>query len=451
MLLAIDWSVIGVKALQLIFSLSILVVLHEFGHYITAKWFGCRVEKFYLFFDPWFSIFKKKIKDTEYGIGWLPLGGYVKIAGMIDESMDKEQMSQPAQPWEFRSKPAWQRLIIMLAGIVVNVLLAIVIYSMMLFVWGEKYLPAKNVKYGIAADSLAQSVGLKNGDNIISVGSREVDDFNSVTGLIVLDEAKSMSIKRGQDVVSINLPEGTIRQIIKRKGQPFVEPRLPFIINKFPEGSAAAKAGLTKGDKIISIDSVAVPYYNDATTLLKGKKDKDVLLGFTRGNDTLYKTTHISSDGKLGIFAEGDFEKLGFEIKTKTYTFFESIPAGFSKTFQTLSKYMTNLRMIFTSKEVKVSESLGGFLSIGNLFPDEWDWKSFWNLTALLSIILAFMNILPIPALDGGHALFTIIEMITGRKPSMKFMEYAQIVGMVLLLGLMLYVNGLDIFRIFQK
>ena len=451
MLLAIDWHVIGVKALQLIFSLSILVVLHEFGHYITAKWFGCRVEKFYLFFDPWFSVFKKKIKDTEYGIGWLPLGGYVKIAGMIDESMDKEQLNQPAQPWEFRSKPAWQRLIIMLAGIVVNVLLAIFIYGMMLFVWGEKYLPAKNVQYGIATDSLARSVGLKDGDIVISVGNKDVDDFNSITGAIVLDEAKLMTVKRDQQIVNINLPEGTIRQIIKRKGQPFVEPRMPFIVNKFPAVSPAQKAGLQKADKIISIDSVATPYYNDATTYLKNKKDNDISLGFIRGTDTLHKTIHVSPDGKLGIFAEGNLDSLGLVTKTKTYTFFESIPAGFSKTFEILAKYMTNLRMIFTSKEVKVSESVGGFLSIGNLFPDEWDWKSFWNLTALLSIILAFMNILPIPALDGGHALFTIIEMITGRKPSMKFMEYAQIAGMVLLLGLMLYVNGLDIFRLFNK
>ncbi|WP_212002828.1 RIP metalloprotease RseP [Chitinophaga sp. HK235] len=438
-------EVILVKAGQLLLSLSILVVLHELGHFIPAKLFKTRVEKFYLFFDPWFSLFKIKKGETEYGIGWLPLGGYVKISGMIDESMDKEAMAKPPQPYEFRAKPAWQRLIIMVGGVTVNVLLAILIYSMILWHWGEKYLPTDAVKYGVTVDSLAQSIGLRDGDKIVSVNHQKVDRFGAITGKVILREAKSIEVIRDGKEMSFPVPAGFINALLKQK-EPFAYVRYPYYADRFEKGSIADKSGLFKpGDQMLSINNLSVPYFTDFAKELRKHKNEEVKIGVMRGKDSLTIPVKLDNKAQLGIYPQ-DPEKF-FEYKVVNYTLPQAIPAGFMMSIDKLVGYVQQLRLIFVSKEVKVSESLGGFMSIGNLFPEAWDWLTFWEMTAFLSIILAFMNILPIPALDGGHVLFLLYEIITGRKPGEKFLEYAQIAGMVVLFGLLLLANGLDFWR----
>lgn len=450
MLLAIDWSVIGVKAAQFILSFSILILLHELGHFLPAKWFKCRVEKFYLFFNPWFSLFKKKKGETEYGIGWVPLGGYVKISGMIDESMDKEQMKEPAQPWEFRSKPAWQRLIIMLGGVTVNVILAIIIFIFILWVWGKDYIPPSNAKYGISTDSLAQSVGLRDGDIILKVDTTTVKDIypGQLRRSIVLNEAKSLQVKRGDSLITLALPDQLIKQLNTRKAGAFTGIRYPFIVDSVTEKSNAMKAGLKVDDQVIGVNGISTPFHHQFRKVIEKLKDTTIQLQILRQQDTLMIPVALDKKGQMGVGIRS-LKKLGFNIEKEHYGFFEAIPAGFSECWSTLGAYVTGLKQLFTGK-AKASESLGSVLSIGGIFPGAWDWQSFWQLTAIFSIILAFMNVLPIPALDGGHALFTLIEMITGRKPSDKFMEYAQMVGMVLLIGLMAYAMGLDIWRIFK-
>ena len=449
MLLAIDWSIVGIKTGEFILSFSILVVLHELGHFIPARLFKCRVEKFYLFFDPWFSLFKRKKGDTEYGLGWIPFGGYVKISGMIDESMDKEQMKLPPQPYEFRAKPAWQRLIIMIGGVVVNIILAIVIFICIMWVWGEEYLPAKNLKYGIVADSLGKKIGLQDGDFVLKVGNNEVKNALRIPSQIILSEAKTITINREGNQKAIALPEDLIRQLNKSKGENFIDVRIPFIIAAFNKEGNAERAGLKKGDKIFAIDSASSLYYTDIKRVLKLNANKIVLVKVIRSVDTLSIPVQINKAGQLGAYPEAEWTKLGFVVETKSYTLLEAIPSGIKMCGSTLGNYLTGIKQLFTGK-AKASESLGSVISIGGLFPEVWDWQRFWQLTAIFSIILAFMNILPIPALDGGHALFTIVEMITGRKPSDKFMEYAQMVGMVLLLGLMAYAMGLDVLRLFK-
>lgn len=448
MLLAIDWSTVPIQAAQFILSFSILILLHEFGHFITARWFGCRVEKFYLFFNPWFSLFKKKKGDTEYGIGWIPLGGYVKISGMIDESMDKEQMKQPPQPHEFRSKPAWQRLIIMLGGIIVNVILAIIIFIFILWVWGKEYMPPQNAKYGIAADSLAQTVGLKDGDIVMKVDTITLKDLNTLRGQIILNEAKTLTVKRGDSIVVLNLPEELIKKLNTRTAGGFTSVRAPFIVNKFGKNSNAEKAGMLPGDRVVGINNNETLFFHDVQRAIRDKKNETVQVRILRGNDTLTKPVMLDKDGRFGIQYK-NLDDLGFKTETRTYGFLEAVPAGFKECWTTLGRYMTGLRQLFTGK-AKASESLGSVLSIGGIYPPFWDWQIFWSLTAIFSIILAFMNILPIPGLDGGHALFTLAEMVSGRKPSDKFLEYAQMVGMVLLMALMAYALGLDIWRIFK-
>lgn len=424
-------------------SLSILVVLHEMGHFIPAKLFKTKVEKFYLFFDPWFSLFKFKKGETEYGVGWLPLGGYVKISGMIDESMDKEQMNQPPQPWEFRSKPAWQRLIIMIGGVTVNLILGFLIYTMILWYWGKEYLPVQNVKYGIAADSLAQSIGLKDGDKILALDGVVPESFESITGNVILNEAKVIQVERDGQKVDVQIPKGFVNKTIKRKAS-IVYPRLQSTLDTVFEDKPGYAAGMRQGDRVLSINDTSVQYYHELVKVIRRDTGKHVQIALLRGTDTVRINTTVPAKGGFGIAALPNKQ---LDIVTKTYTFGEAIPAGFKEAIGTLVKYVQQLRLIFVSEEVKASESLGGFMTIGSLFPSVWDWQSFWALTALLSIILAFMNILPIPALDGGHVVFLTYEMITGRKPSEKFMEYAQIVGMVILFGLLLYANGLDIWR----
>ena len=446
--LAIEWSSVGIKAAQFILSFSILIIFHELGHFLTARWFKCRVEKFYLFFNPWFSLFKKKKGETEYGLGWIPLGGYVKISGMIDESMDKEQLKKPAEPYEFRAKPAWQRLIIMLAGVIVNVILAVLIFIMILWTWGKTYLPPENAKYGIVADSLAQKVGLQDGDIVLKVDTARLNDISRLRAEIVLNEAKSLTVKRNDSIFNLALNNDLIKSLNSMDGKNFISIRGPFVIGEFGKESSAEKAGMKIGDRVIAVNNISTPYYHEFREAIKNKKNENIQVTVLRDTDTLLLPVQLDKNGLLGVKTMG-LKDIGFEFETQNYNLLQAIPAGFNDCWNTLGNYFTGLKQLFTGK-AKASESLGSVISIGGIFPGIWDWQTFWTLTAVFSIILAFMNVLPIPALDGGHALFTIIEMITGRKPSDKFMEYAQMVGMILLLGLMAYALGLDIWRIFK-
>ncbi len=448
-ILAINWPSVGLKIAQLLLSLSILVILHEFGHYITAKWFKCRVEKFYLFFDAGFSLFKRKIGETEYGIGWLPLGGYVKIAGMVDESMDKEQMKQPPKEYEFRSKPAWQRLIIMLGGVTVNVLVAFILYAMISMIWGEKKIESDSLKYGISFnDSILQKLGFQNGDNIVSVDGKKVEDFvDAQKKLLVVDDSVTV-IRNGQTQV-IKMPVDLIGQIVERKKKtegPFMSPRTPVIVLDVEDTSNAFKAGLKKGDVIQEINGVAVAFYDQFTVEMKKKKKGDSLSIKVNRNDSVVQLfTVVENDGKVG-FAQpathAQFDSLGiFKYTVTKYGLLGSIPAGVKRAGRELKFYAQQFAKILNPKTGGY-KGLGGFKGMASGFDGSgWNWEGFWTMTALFSIILAFMNLLPIPALDGGHVLFTLIEMITGRKPNEKVLEYAQIAGMIILLGLMLYAN----------
>lgn len=436
-----------IKASQFLLSISILVILHELGHFIFARLFKTRVEKFYLFFNPWFSLFKVKHKETEYGIGWLPLGGYVKISGMIDESMDLEQMKQPAQPYEFRSKPAWQRLLIMTGGVLVNFLLALVIYSGLLYIWGEEYLPTKNLKFGIAADSVAISTGFRDGDKIISLDGKEIENFHHVVLKIVLDEVKTVTVNRQNELVDIAIPESVHGYMIKNPG--FISVRVPFIIDGFENDSSPAKiAGMLPGDRVIKFNGQPTEYYHEIQPMLKDSKGRQAQIGILRGADTLSVDVVISDEGRLGVVMLPPTRI--FETKTIEYSLLASIPAGVTKGVRTAGDYLKQFKLFF-KPEVKAHESLGGFIKIGSFFPGTWDWYSFWSMTAFLSIILAVLNILPIPALDGGHVLFLFYEIVTGRKPSDKFLEYAQIVGLTLLFALLIFANGNDIVQLFRK
>ncbi|HEY9115856.1 MAG TPA: RIP metalloprotease RseP [Bacteroidales bacterium] len=438
-----------IKILQLILSLSILVIVHEFGHFAAAKLFKTRVEKFYLFFNPWFSIFKFNYKGTEYGMGWLPLGGYVKISGMIDESMDKEAMKLPPQPWEFRSKPAYQRLIIMLGGVFMNVVLAIVIYIGLLSFYGEEYLPTSEAnKYGISVDSLGQEMGFRNGDKILLIGQEEVDNFNKIPVSLILNEAKTAKVLRDGEVTEIVFPEGSLSKLVKHKSPLFISVRIPFIAGRFGENSAAQAAGMEVGDTIYSINGETQKYFTEFREEIIKHKNEEVLIGVKRGNETLQLAMLLDSTGLLGVYPKAEMSDF-FQLNKTNYTIVEAIPAGFTKTWKGIGDYLKQLKLLF-SPEVKAYESVGGFITIGSIFPAEWHWESFWRLTAFLSIMLAILNILPIPALDGGHVMFLFYEIIARRKPSDKFMEYAQIVGMVILFGLLILANGNDVIKLFK-
>ena len=487
-----------IKVLQFFLSLSILIFVHELGHFLAAKAFKTRVEKFYLFFDWGFSLFRckkvngkwcfrffsknvpdkytvteyrdaagKKQKDynpidlntlpeddwrrsdsTEYGIGWFPLGGYNKIAGMIDESMDKSQMKQPPKEWEFRSKPAWQRFIIMVAGVFMNVVLAVCIYIGLLAKEGEQYLPTAEVnKYGISVDSLGYELGFRDGDKILSIDGVVVENFQQIPMQIILDKVKTIEVNRaGKDTV-ISLPEDAVTKLLGSQDPNFISYREPFEVADVIKNSAGEKGGLKIGDVIIGINDIETPYYQDIVKIIKQFKNQDIDLKVVRASDTIALAMHLPDEGVIGAYLAPLTSY--YKLETKDYSFLQAIPAGFSKTFSELSDYWKQVKLIFNPK-TKAYESVGGFISIGKIFPDSWIWSIFWRMTAFLSVALAVMNILPIPALDGGHILFLLYEIITRRKPSDKFMEVAETVGLVLVLGLVILANGNDIIRLFR-
>ncbi|MBQ8223289.1 MAG: RIP metalloprotease RseP [Bacteroidales bacterium] len=485
-----------IKVIQLILALTILVIVHEFGHFITARIFKTRVEQFYIFFNPRFSIFRckkvhgvwrfaffsKNVPDkyithehidpvtnkkeytyeaidlstlpeddwrtdedhTEFGIGWIPLGGFCKIAGMIDESMDVAQMQNEPQPWEFRSKPAWQRLIVMVGGVVMNVVLAYFIYTGLLISQGEQYLPTSEVnKYGIATDSLARELGFRDGDKILSIDGNYVEKFNDIPMQMILAEPEFVMVERNGEVINLQMPEDATAKLINHQNM-FISYRFPFAVKDFAPGSKAKDAGMQKGDILIKVGDVYTPYYNDFTEEIAKYANKEIVVSVIRDNDTLPITIQLSDDAKLGIYAANVLE-----LKTQEYSFIEAIPQGFSKTGKELGDYWKQLKLVVNPSN-KAYENLGGFITIGSIFPDQFNWIVFWRMTAFLSIILAVMNILPIPALDGGHVLFLLYEIITRRKPSDKFMTVAQTVGLFILLFLLIYANGNDIIRLFR-
>ncbi len=440
---------IVIKILQLLLSLSILVIVHELGHFMAAKLFKTRVEKFYLFFNPWFTLYKFEYKGTEYGIGWLPLGGYVKIAGMIDESMDVEAMKLPPQPWEFRSKPAWQRLIIMLGGVIMNVILAFVIYIGMLSTYGEKYLPTTEVnRYGISVDSLANTFGLQNGDHILSVDGKYIDDFNKIPLTLILDNAQTIQVDRAGEKIDIKLPASAIASLVKHKSPMFISARIPFIVNGFAANSVAEKAGLMVGDSILGINGINTRYFQEFRDNIQKFKNQAVTIDAKRGQDTLHLALTVPAEGLIGVSPKQQIEDF-FTLTQKTYSIFQAVPAGVTKTFDGIDGYLKQLKLL-VKPEMKAYESVGGFITIGSIFPAQFHWESFWKLTAFLSIMLAVLNVLPIPALDGGHVAFLLYEMVSRRKPSDRFLEVAQIIGMVLLFGLLIFANGNDIVKLFK-
>lgn len=447
-LAAIDLTVLATKTAQFILSFSIIVVLHELGHFLPARLFGARVEKFYLFFNPGFSLWKKKIGETEYGLGWIPFGGYVKISGMIDESMDKEQMNKAPESYELRSKPAYQRLIVMLGGVIVNVILAIVIFIGIAWYWGDDFLPAKNVSYGVHATELSKKVGIQDGDIIVSLDQKELTDFFELESKIVLENPKTIQVKRGDSLVSLAIPSTMAAELANTNNTTaFVMPLFPVIVDSVGKTAVVVEGNFQKNDTLLSINGESVQYQHEFIEVKKKYSDSLVTIVAKRGVDTVKIRTLINNKAQLGLFVKLPMQL--FKTVHQNYSFTEAIPTGIKRCYTTLDNYVTGIKQIFTGK-VNPNDSLGSLISIGNTFPSQWDWERFWTLTAVFSIVLGFMNVLPIPALDGGHALFILFEMITGRKPSDKFMEYAQIAGMILMFGLMLYALGLDFWRLFK-
>ena len=438
---------IVIKVLQFFMSLSLLVAIHEFGHFIMARVFKIRVEKFYIFFDPWFSLFKWKRGDTEYGVGWLPLGGYVKIAGMIDESMDLEQMQAPVQPYEFRAKPAWQRFMVMIAGVVMNILLAMMIYTGIRYAYGESYMANEDVKWGYVFNESAERMGFRDGDKFVSVDGEAIDDVNEVRSkLLLTKEDRHVVVDRAGEQVAFTIPfEQMLEMRRNREYEDLYALRLPFFIDSLASASAI-DAGLQVGDQVVALNGEETIGVQEITDKLQQHKSDTVTLTVLRSGVANELVVPINEEGKMGVMFKGDV----FQPRTRTFTFFEAIPAGVSLALETVADYWQQLKLIFQPK-TKMYEELGGFIAIGNIFPSEWNWLQFWTMTAFLSVILAVMNILPIPGLDGGHALFTLWEMITGRKPSDKFLEIMQYIGFAILFALLIYANGNDIYRLFTK
>lgn len=470
-------TVFLIKAAQLILALAILIIIHEFGHFLFARLFGVKVEKFYIFFDPWTELFKWKPKkyigglgkqkelsggkprskfwgDTEYGIGWIPLGGYCKISGMIDESMDTEQMKQPARPDEFRVKPAWQRLLIMVAGVLFNFLLAILIYAGIVYATGEKYVPVSEAKMGMVYSGEARKAGFRNGD--IPLEADGVKLYQPGEAFTRIAQAKEVKVLREGDTVALRMPDDFLFRLDEEAKSDtasimLMTYRIPTLITQVAPGQGAHKGGMKEGDRVLAIDSVAAESLDRFFAILPSKASKEVAVTVARkgraGTDTLTLKVPLSENAKMGVGLEIDPSKF-FKADEKHYSLFAAIPRGVQMGTERLSTYASSMKMVFTKEGAK---SIGGFGSIGAIFPEKWDWIAFWNIAAFLSVALAFMNILPIPALDGGHILFLLYEVITRRKPSEKFMEYAQMTGMILLILLLLYANGMDIVRFFMK
>lgn len=433
-------------AFQLILSLSILVVLHECGHFFPARWFKTRVEKFYLFFDPWFSLFKIKRGDTEYGIGWIPFGGYVKISGMIDESMDKEQMKQPPQPWEFRSKKAWQRLIIMIGGVTVNFILGFVIFAMLLFAYGKKYIKTEDAKYGIAVDKPGEELGLKDGDKVIAINDEMLAELSAqkVKKGIVLGTAQTLTIDRNGEKTKISIDPSFARKLTSAeyKDYDLFFPRFPQEVSEVSKGSLAEKAGIKAGDRIIAVNGKSLPYLHEFAQDLRSHKNELIALSVLRQKDTLALQVQMDSTSRIGISNKGQEEFL--TLSRKKYGFVESFPAGVKESMVFLTDQLKAFGQMFRG-QINAKDNLGSVFSIAKMFDPSWDWERFWRITGMLSIILAFFNILPIPALDGGYVLFLIYEIISGKKPSDKFMEYVTYAGFILLMGVMIFALGNDI------
>lgn len=437
-------------ALQMILCLSILVVLHEFGHYLPAKWFKTRVEKFYLFFNPKFSLYKKQIGETEWGIGWIPFGGYVKIAGMIDESMDKEQMQQPAQPWEFRSKPAWQRLIIMVGGVTVNFFLGIILFAMIMFVWGQTYVKTADAKYGIAVDSMGMRLGLMDGDKVLACDTLTLDKVEPgiVMKEIILHNAKTLTVERNGQTIQLPIPQDFAAEVTKyeNKGKSLYHLRVPLIMKSVTKGDNADKAGLQDNDKILTVEGKPANFLHDFKKVLMEKKGQAAQFQILRNNDTLNLTIPVNDKGTIGIALES-FEK-DIPVSRQTYGLLAAIPKGWNMGVNFLGDQLKAFGQMFSGK-LKAKDNLGSVFSIATMFDPGWDWEQFWRITASLSILLAFFNLLPIPALDGGYVLFLLWEIITGKAPNDKFMEVVTYIGFIILLALMVYALGLDISRWF--
>ncbi len=430
-----------IKVVQFFLCFTLLVGIHEFGHFISARIFKIRVDKFYIFFDPWFSIFKFKRGDTEYGLGWLPLGGYCKIAGMIDESMDTEQMAQPAKPDEFRSKPAWQRLIVMLAGVTLNLLLAIAIYIGISYTWGDEYFANEDAHWGYNFSEAGHALGFEDGDRFVTIGGVEVDNTDKIASLLILSDTDSdVIVERGGANVTITIPLESLIKLRKEKAfQNFFSLRMPFIVDSVARESAFA---LISGDEIVAIQGQRMVDFSQYRTALLAAKDSTVTLTVLRSGVEMDEVLTVDSAGTIGVVARNPYT-----LRTQKYTLLSSIPAGFRKAGSTVSSYWSQLRLI-AQPQTRMYEELGGFVAIGNMFSGAWNWLDFWMKTAFLSIVLAVMNVLPIPGLDGAHALFTMWEIVTGRKPSDKFLERAQYVGMILLFALLIYANGNDFYRL---
>ncbi|MDU8884558.1 RIP metalloprotease RseP [Yeosuana sp. MJ-SS3] len=442
-----------IKISQFLLSLSLLIVLHELGHFVPAKLFKTRVEKFYLFFDIKYSLFKKKIGETVYGIGWLPLGGYVKIAGMIDESMDKEQMAEPPKPWEFRSKPTWQRLIIMLGGVTVNFILAVIIYIFMAFAYGDTDISAKSIEDGYwVTNPLLLELGAQTGDKVVSINGNEIENYSDIRKYLI--EAKNITLESDGVQKEIVLPEDYLGRLSTGKNKSFFELRYPFVVEQVSDSSLNKGVDLKQGDIITSINNKTLKYFDELESRLNELKNQTVSVEIMRDNKTLIRDLKVDENGKFGIFPGGnlsDIEALGYyNIIKKEYTFADSFGVGLNKFKQQIGSYWMQLKLIF-SPSTGAYKGVGGFKAIFDIFPDTWSWESFWAITAFLSIMLGVLNLLPIPALDGGHVMFLLYEIVSRRKPSDKFMEYAQMAGFFILIALVLFANGNDIFKAIFK
>ncbi len=431
-----------IKIIQFVLSLSLIVIIHELGHFLFAKLFKCRVEKFYLFFDWKFSLLKKKYGETTYGIGWIPLGGYVKISGMVDESMDTEQLASEPKPWEYRSKKAWQRLLIIVGGVLMNFVLAAAIYIGLAWVYGDSYISTKDVHSGYEYSQTAQGLGFQNGDKIISVDGKTIENSNLLSQAILLSDNRVVLVERGGERVEVTITDAQVGSLLKEAN--FVMPRMPFVIAEL--GTATNSNTLMVGDSLLSVNGVPMSYADEFRAAFSANPADSVTIGLMRDGVAMEVGALVDQDGKIGVMQAAINI---YPITKHSYSFIEAIPHGINRGIDQLTGYFDQLGLIF-SPETEAYKGVGGFITMGKIFPNEWNWYGFWSITALLSIMIGVLNIMPIPALDGGHLVFIIYEMITGRAPSQKFMEAAQMVGFVLIIGLVLLANGNDIVKLFN-